>query len=363
MKLRNIALLSLVAASLTGCAGVKSDVGNFFGYSDENYISKGNADSYFRKHYAKSTTTVPTIEYAVEKIPVSRNAVMTSFGFSKNPEVKEAYEQYITGGQNFVVKSDGFITYPYDQYSRPILECSLGRVCSIQLESGEQMTSSPSLGDSSRWAMDVMTTGTGDVASQIITIKPILTEKAMKRGQEQGKLNKFSTNIMITTTKRVYNIGLLAVPDGAKSTTMNFYYPFETSEMINSKVEAIKHSNGVGTNYSSGGKNDGIPTDVDFNSINPEAYKIKVTGKKAPKWTPTVVFDDGHKTFIKLPANTDQYQLPAVWIQRDTGDKELSSNDTFQKPYFILDGVYKKVFLFSGADVDGNKQEVVIKKD
>lgn len=349
-KINKLIVLGVLATTLGSCTSMKNEVGGWMGFNSDNYLPESERDAFFKKNYLAKGIKVPTIEYEVEKIPVSRSAVVTSWGFSEKPEVVRAYEEYVTGGKNFVVKGDAFITYPYDQYSRPELTCSYNNVCGIQLEVGEQMTSAPSLGDTERWTMDVMTTGTGDLASQLITLKPVSVKGTTD--------SMFSTNLVITTNKRVYNV--IIQSDGFKhsSNTINFYYPFETSKNINSKLALIqKKSSSFGANI-----NNNIATDVDFNTINPEDYRIENKGKTTPEWMPLVTFDDGHKTFIKMPSNTDAYQLPAVWIQRSDGTKELSSNDIFQKPYFILDGVYKKVFMFSGADIDGNKQEVEIVK-
>ncbi|MBK2270172.1 TrbG/VirB9 family P-type conjugative transfer protein [Francisella philomiragia] len=349
-NIKKIVLISFIGATLGSCTSVKNEVGGWMGFNTENYLPQDQRDEYFKKHYLSKGVKVPKVEYELEKIPVSRSGVLTSYGFSDKPEVEKAYEEYVNGGKNTVVRGEGFITYPYDPYSKPTLECSFNRVCAIQLQEGEQLTSAPVLGDSERWVMDVMTTGDGDKSSQLVTLKPIVTQ--------QAKSTNFSTNLMMTTTKRVYNIKLVADGMAGKSNTMNFYYPFDTAKMINAKVEQAKIA--VNKPYMA---SDNLATNVDFNTINPEKYEIKAPEKNPPEWTPLVVFDDGHKTFIKLPSNTDSYQLPAVWVERSDGSKQLSSNDTFQKPYFIIDGVYKKIFLFSGADKQGNKQEVeIIKK-
>ncbi|MBK2341728.1 TrbG/VirB9 family P-type conjugative transfer protein [Francisella philomiragia] len=356
-KLNKYVVLGLVAVGLSSCAGVKRDIGNFFGYSDENYIPKDQADEYFKKNYLAKGVKVPKVEYEIEKIPVSRSAVMTSFGFSQNPEIKKAYENYVSGGAETVVRSEGFVTYPYDPYQRPILECSLGRVCAVQLETGEKITPNGLIaGDTVRWDVAIQTTGAGDKESQVVSVQPRFIDSRDPKEMKQmvSQLKPFSTNLRISTNKRIYNIGLLGQPKGSISTVMNFYYPFETAQATNSQIAQLyrQHEDSVQA------QNITFATDVKFDQIN---TKYSISEKDNPAWKPTQVFDDGHKTFIKLPENADTFQLPAVWVVRDNNKEELSSNASYKKPYYVLDGVYKKIIMFTGTD--NNRTQVTITRD
>ena len=359
-KVNKFVVLGLISAGLTGCAS-DGYLAKQFGYTSDKYIPIDKADKYFAQQKIKASK----VEYNVEKIPVSRSAVITSYGLSQNPEIKKAYENYVSGGQETVVRSDGFITYPFDTYSRPILECSIGRVCAIQLEAGEKITTKGVLaGDTVRWKVSIQKTGDGADESQMVSIKPIVPDNRDPNVKKSLEIKKFSTNLMITTNKRVYNIGLLAQPKGAISTVMNFYYPLETAKDVNKQIEQLAAQNKtVAATPAS------LATDVNFNDINTN-YSIDLdtkssffSSKKAtnPSWMPLQVFDDGHKTFIKLPKNADQFQLPAVWVVRDDNKEELSNNATYQSPYYVVDGVYKKVLLFTGFD--NKKVQVTITRD
>ena len=83
---------------------------------------------------------------------------------SQSADIVKAYNNYMQGDEDTIVSSDGYTTYPYDPYSRPIFKCSVGRVCIINLHAGEQIIGLPFLGDSLHWNVNVGSTGSGSNA-------------------------------------------------------------------------------------------------------------------------------------------------------------------------------------------------------
>lgn len=355
--MKKIILLSLSTLLLSSCAS-DGFLASQFGFTSDKYIPKDKLSQYLAKNYSSTDLKIPETIYTTKIIPISSNAVLTSYGMNQSPAIVKAYNNYMQGGEDTIVSSDGYTTYPYDPYSRPIFKCSVGRVCTINLESGEQIIGKPSLGDSLHWNMNVGSTGSGSDASQILFIKPLV----QKGDLQNGKPRYFSTNLVIPTNKRVYNIGLLATKPNQNTSIMNFYYPRETSSKLEQQVANLNKNHPVSNNLNSH-QSYSSATNIDMNNINPEKYHIKVVSKITPTWKPIAAFDDGHKTLIKLPSNIDSYQLPVVWVQREDGQKELSSSNTFKKPYYIIDGTYKNIFLFSGSDKQDNDQQVEISKD
>jgi type IV secretion system protein VirB9 len=72
-------------------------------------------------------------------------------------------------------------------------------------------------------------------------------------------------------------------------------------------------------------------THVDLGAIN-FGYSISVAQGK-PVWTPTQVFDDGHKTFIRFPAAMLAREAPALFVVSSTNETALVNyrvkNDTY----------------------------------
>jgi type IV secretion system protein TrbG len=264
---------------------------------------------------------------------------VTSYGFTQNPEVLKAFENYQNGNDDYVVHAPGFVTYPYDPYARPIVECAPLRVCTIQLEKGEQINH-VSIGDSTRWMVSNFLTGPNDKdGSQAITVKPAVTTDGI------------STDLVISTDRRIYNIGLVS---STKSTTnmINFYYPQETVEAMNlaaaeRMLEAKKNQKILGNSAGIKG------TVVNVKDINTD---YTMSGDD-PAWKPEQIFDDGQKTFIKMPPIADRMKLPVVWVLTPNGDKE-PLNARYNHPYFILDGLYQNIYLISGESK--KKLEVTI---
>ena len=354
-NLNKILVVSLTSIALSSCAS-NGFLAKKFGYTPDKYVPKDQIDQYVAKNYKSLGTNVAKTKYTTKTVPISSHAVMTSFGMSQSPEILKAYNNYVSGSVNSIVHSDGYTTYPFDPYNRPIFKCSVGRVCTIALEAGEQIIGKPSVGDSVHWKIDVGIAGQGNQASQMLIIKPLVVAADISKNNE---VKYFSTNLIIPTNKRVYNIGLLSTPANQNTSVMNFYYPNETSQKLEDEVKKLNSK----TNAYSPSTQTNYETNVDFNNINPEKYHIVVKSKDIPNWKPVLAFDDGNKTFLKLPSNTNSYQLPAVWVERQDGKKELSSANVFHKPYFIIDGTYKNIFLFGGSDKEENAQEVEISKD
>ena len=345
--------ISALTLSSCTCDGL---IARQFGYTPDKYIPKDKIQDYIKSNYSAKDLKISETVYTTKEIPVSSNAVLTSYGMAQDPNIIKAYNNYISGSSDTIVSSDGYTTYPYDPYSRAILKCSIGRVCTINLQAGEKIIGKPSLGDSLHWMINVGVTGNGDNASQILLVKPIV----VKNDLQHDKVRYFSTNLIIPTDKRVYNIGLLQTAPNQNTTIMNFYYPQETASNLEQEVSNLNSQQSTNSQIQ---KDINYTADVNMNDINPEKYHIKVKSKNIPLWKPIIAFDDTKQTYLKLPTNVDSYQLPTVWVERIDGNKELASANSFHKPYYIIKGIYKKILLYGGTDKDNNAQTVEITRD
>lgn len=145
-------------------------------------------------------------------IPLPTPKVAATFGFGNNPQVLKAYKEFTKKGMAKTINSEGFKTFAYDAYSHPIVACAPLHLCVLQLEHGEKINNID-LGDAAHWLVSVSLVGSTQDGSYQVSVKP--------------KLYDMATDMVITTDKRTYNIGLVS-QQGASTHVVNFYYPQET---------------------------------------------------------------------------------------------------------------------------------------
>jgi len=91
---------------------------------------------------------------------------------------------------------------------------------------------------------------------------------------------------------------------------------------------------------------------MDVNNLN---FNYELEGDNPP-WTPDQVFDDGNKTFIRMPTITDRTDLPVLYIYKNGAQAMV--NYRYKRPYMIVDGLFWKAAMISGKG--SNKVEVDI---
>lgn len=329
-----LSVVSLATISLIGCAPMDNNVK--VKYQPDRYVSVDRIAAY-RAEKAKEKAQ---LDSAIQEVRPSQTAVLSSYGFSQNPKVIAAYNNYESGKSNVVVTSPGFITYPYDAYSHPIITCAPLRVCTIQLETGEQINSIQ-IGDSARWGVTNFLTGPNPQdGSESIAFKPKVATSGIK------------TDLIISTDRRTYTLGLLSDPN-SQTHIVNFYYPDDTLKKINESAMARILKNNNPETMSS--KSSGFSTKGTVVNTQDIHTNYTISGDK-PAWEKGMqVYDDGDKTFIRMPKITDRMALPVVWVLTSSGDKE-PMNANYKHPYFILNGLYQTIYLKSGI----GKKEVEV---
>ena len=153
------------------------------------------------------------------------------------------------------------------------------KVTMVSFEPGEIMVSAPQSGDTVRWQVNSITSGTGGNTRQHLIIKPLREE--------------LTNNMIITTNKgRVYLLELISLKNNYMA-DVSWNYAVNTL-ILNSEK---------GSNFTL----NEAPKKFNFN------YKI-INKSGKPVWKPTKVFDDGEKTFIQFPAAINQHELPTLFI-------------------------------------------------
>jgi type IV secretion system protein TrbG len=106
---------------------------------------------------------------------------------------------------------NGRVVYIYGQ-GMPVLVCAPLRVCAIEFEVGEHLQSQPQIGDSRRWEITPVLSGSGLDETPLLIVKPI----------EAG----LETDLIVPTDRRTYVIRLVSDPTRFVS-RLAFQYPDE----------------------------------------------------------------------------------------------------------------------------------------
>jgi len=250
--------------------------------------------------------------------------------YGNDRAVEAAFKQYAKTGKAPNIKTDGFERFAYSNMNQPIINCMPFQETIITLQAGEKFTSITS-GDPQNLSYMVAVSGssTGTETQQVL-VKP--------------GLSKMSTNLVIATDKRVYNI-LIVVGASKNKVTRNvaFWYPDDMTASINQKIEK---QNDVDMNAER-------TPQLDLSKAN---FNYKISGDE-PSWTPVRVFDDGKRTWIELPKGADNKSLPSILVQSASG-QDTKYNQAFYSPYIIVDGIFGQAKLIQG--VGSNQVEVDI---
>jgi type IV secretion system protein VirB9 len=168
--------------------------------------------------------------------------------------------------------------FVYEVYAQPL------RVCDIVLEPGERAVEAPFVSDSERWILGAGVSYENGTAVQHIYVKPAAS------GQE--------ASLIINTDRRVYYVILRSYKDAHMPIIRWRYF---------SGLPANYHSPQPKTNSDDAGAD---PRFISFN------YRITYGLFKKPAWLPTLVFDDGSKTYVTFPELVLQRELPSVFENR-----------------------------------------------
>ena len=95
---------------------------------------------------------------------------------------------------------DGRVLYVFGQ-GMPVMVCAPLRVCAVELQPGEHLQSQPQIGDSRRWEITPVMSGSGLDQTPLLVVKPI----------EAG----LETDLIIPTDRRTYVVRLISDPTGS----------------------------------------------------------------------------------------------------------------------------------------------------
>jgi type IV secretion system protein VirB9 len=216
---------------------------------------------------------------------------------------------------------------------QPILTCKPLRVCEIELEAGEEVLD-VALGDPLRWLAQPMESGPPDARAPHVIVKPTEPE--------------ISTNLVISTTRRVYHLGLISTTEegGAYVRSARFYYPQET----------VAHWTAARERESKLREEQKQRVAASGPTVRPEELDFSYAVEGQTPWRPTQVFDDGVHVYLQMPPSMLVTEAPALFVETAIGDRSLV-NYRLRGRYYIVDKLFSRAVLVLGV---GSQQEQVV---
>jgi type IV secretion system protein VirB9 len=232
--------------------------------------------------------------------------------------------------------ADGKVVYIFGQ-GMPVLVCAPLRVCAIELQAGEHLESQPQIGDSRRWEITPVLSGSGLDETPLLIVKPI----------EAG----LETNLIVSTDRRTYVFRLVSDPTRYVS-RLAFQYPGEDAAKwaaFQARQDAAKRdAEAVAEQAHEKDKRAGV-VPLAENALDNLYFDYKLSGDAA--YRPQQVFDDGQHTYLIYPNDGRFRELPTLLIQVN-GKSELV-NFRVDGSRYIVDRLFDKAILVVGV---GKKQ-------
>ena len=226
----------------------------------------------------------------------------------------------------------------------PVAHCSPLHVCFIELEPGERLTDTPSIGDSVRWQFFPKVQGRPPAERVVIEIKPAQDAQA--------------TNIVIPTDRRLYSISLVNDPEH-HTPILAFRWPDSEARAFAEDIErreaeelavreareaeAASRAEITATELA----RSGVPTESGPRTAEFLDFRFRIEGDAA--FRPVRVFSDGSRTYIDLHPRY-RGPLPAIVAGRDEGNAALNTRVSLSGSRLVADRVVTDVWLQSGRE-------------
>jgi type IV secretion system protein VirB9 len=212
----------------------------------------------------------------------------------------------------------------YEVYSAP------SRVTDICLEENETPLEIPFISDSDRWILGGGKSMSGGASVSHIYVKP----------KEAG----LTASMIINSDKRSYHILLRSYQETYMPIVRWQYKLYFPNDFFTSRK-----------NGGAAAANSPVEISHEITAVNPRFlsfdYKIIYEVWDKPSWFPSLVYDDGKKTYVSFNANVLLHEFPAVFENRnDIVNYRVSDN------LIIIDKLIEKVTLKLG------KQKIIIEK-
>jgi type IV secretion system protein VirB9 len=232
--------------------------------------------------------------------------------------------------------ADGRVVYVFGQ-GMPVMVCAPLRVCAVELQAGEHLQSQPQIGDSRRWEITPVMSGSG------LDVTPLLIVKPIEAGLE--------TDLIVPTDRRTYVLRLVSDPARFVS-RLAFKYPGEDKvkwATFQAQQDAAKRDAEIlAAQERAKDKQAGVVPMAD-DAIDNLYFDYKLSGDAA--FRPDRVLDDGRHTYLIYPNDGRFRELPTL-LMVVNGKTELV-NFRVDGSRYIVDRLFDKAVLVVGV---GKKQ-------
>lgn len=211
--------------------------------------------------------------------------------------------------------------YPYSDGALYRLYAAPERITDILLQPGETITS-VAAGDTVRWTVGDTTSGSGADQRTHIFVKPYSAG--------------LKTNLVITTSRRVYHIELESKPTGAMA-ALSWTYPQDELIALRRQQDAASAAAPIASGL----------------AIEKLNFNYAISGDK-PAWRPVRAFDDGRQSFIEFPPSIAVGEAPPLFVIGEDGEAQLV-NYRVAGRYYVVDRLFGAAELRLGT----KKQKIV----
>ncbi len=181
-----------------------------------------------------------------------------------------------------------------------------GQVTDIALQPGETLGSVAS-GDTVRWVIGDTSSGSGDAKRTHVLVKPFTSG--------------LSTNLVITTDRRIYYVALTSTARTAMA-ALSWTYPADQLIALRKAAEQAEAAAPVATG-------------IDVTQLH---FNYAISGDQ-PGWRPTRAFDDGRQTFIEFPADLGTGEAPPLFLVDARGTAQLV-NYRVKGRFYVVDRLF-----------------------
>ena len=197
-----------------------------------------------------------------------------------------------------------------------------GRVTDIALQPGEAL-GSVAAGDTVRWVIGDTSSGSSDAKRTHVLVKPFMAG--------------LSTNLVITTDRRIYYVALTSSAGNAMA-ALSWTYP---ADQLIALQKAADKADAAAP----------IATSLDVTQLH---FGYVISGDQ-PSWRPLRAFDDGRQTFIEFPADIATGEAPPLFLVEGKGAAQLV-NYRVKGRFYVVDR------LFDAAELRlGLKHQAVVR--
>ncbi|WP_099864872.1 P-type conjugative transfer protein TrbG [Pararhizobium haloflavum] len=208
--------------------------------------------------------------------------------------------------------------YPWSEGALYQVYAAPGQITTIALEPGESLTGAGPIaaGDTARWIIGDTESGSGPARRAHILVKPTRPD--------------ISTNLVVTTDRRIYMIELHA-GDDPYMPAVAWAYPAPPASQRQTVPAAPS-----------------IPDEAARN------YRYGLSGD-SPPWRPISVFDDGRRVYVVFPRGIVQGEMPPIFVLGADGEPQIV-NSRIHQNVLIVDRLFGAAELRLGG---GDRQQIV----